>query len=409
MPFDLQRASASMGGKLPRVVFLNPWERVIGPNRYLLELLRHSTPEVLSNTTVVFNCQTDALDEYRQLGIRVEVWPELQPVFLNVSFRNVIRLFRLHTSGFVRFVYHLRRLRPEVLISNTEMLFVSQWAARVLGIPHLQIFHAISFQYRLGNHPRLLRLYLKIMQAGSYRLIGVSQTLVAALIKGGVPPHKVALIANPVSAINRMAENGLPPELLARLERHSPILVTAGKTSPMKGQDLLVEALPLVRAQFPDLLCIFVGGIGASDGADDTIAFAARVQQRVAQYQLSDHVMWLDAADYLPALLKRADLYVQPSRTESFGRVVAEALLGGTPVVAFEVGALPEVVGPGGILVPFPDTERMAGAICELLHDSERRMALATQGKQHILKNYEAGLVAGEFRRLLATSAVDTH
>src|SRR6266852_3197754 len=159
-PFIMQSLDSTVTDRKPRIVILNPWEQYIGPNRYLIELLRHSSHELLSTTLVVFQRQSEAVDEYRQLGIQLAIWPEIQPVFLNFSVSNLFRMTVLHTLGFARLVKHLIAIHPDVIISNTEMLIFSQWAARLLGVSHVQIFHAMSFQYRLGAYPTLLRLYL---------------------------------------------------------------------------------------------------------------------------------------------------------------------------------------------------------------------------------------------------------
>jgi len=91
----------------------------------------------------------------------------------------------------------------------------------------------------------------------------------------------------------------------------------------------------------------------------------------------------------LPSYYSLADLYVSASVLEGFGLPLAEALACATPVVAFDVGATAEVVGPGGIVVPPRNTLRMAQAINQLLGDAERRSSLAQLGRAHVTRHFD--------------------
>jgi N-acetyl-alpha-D-glucosaminyl L-malate synthase BshA len=92
---------------------------------------------------------------------------------------------------------------------------------------------------------------------------------------------------------------------------------------------------------------------------------------------ISDKVRFLGKTDAVADLLRASDLYLLPSRSESFGLSALEALACGVPVVASNVGGLPEVVldGENGALVPFGDLDGMAARALELLFDEELHRA----------------------------------
>ncbi len=164
---------------------------------------------------------------------------------------------------------------------------------------------------------------------------------------------------------------------------------------------MLVEALPRVRERFPKLGCFFAGRFGSPEGAEDTAAFDRRLRQRLDELGLEGTVHFLGECENLPRLLRQADLYVQPSRTESFGRVVAEALLCETPVVAFAVGGVPETAGPGALLAPAGDPGALAEAIVSALTRPEEARRRARRGREHVLRQYGAPAVADRFLKLL--------
>jgi glycosyltransferase involved in cell wall biosynthesis len=140
-------------------------------------------------------------------------------------------------------------------------------------------------------------------------------------------------------------------------------LLCVAAVTPHKGQDLLVEALAGV-ADLP-WTCAFVGPLRRDP------AFAERVRELIERYGLTGRVV-LDGprtGDELEAAYAAADLVVLPSRAETYGMVVAEALMRGIPVLAAEVGAIPDTLGRTpdgrvpGILVPERDAAAFAGAL----------------------------------------------
>ena len=82
---------------------------------------------------------------------------------------------------------------------------------------------------------------------------------------------------------------------------------------------------------------------------------------------------------------------------ESFCRVVAEALLCGTPVVAFSSGAIPEVAGPGALLVSPGDIRGLADAVISTLENPKDAQRRVEEGRAHVEKSFNAIELAGRF------------
>ena len=139
---------------------------------------------------------------------------------------------------------------------------------------------------------------------------------------------------------------------------------------------MLLEALPAVRRQVPDVRLEVVG-----DG--DDVGAMRRHSERLG---LDDVVEWSGRIPHerLPEAYRRAAVTVLPSLTEaeSFGMTLVEAMACGCPVVGSEVGGIPFVVRDGvdGLLVPPGDSAALAGVIVRLLRDRELRATLGRAG-----------------------------
>jgi glycosyltransferase involved in cell wall biosynthesis len=91
-----------------------------------------------------------------------------------------------------------------------------------------------------------------------------------------------------------------------------------------------------------------------------------------------------------------ATLAVVPSIYEGFGLPAGEAMACGVPVVSTDGGALPEVVGNAGVIVPAKSAEELVTAIAELLDNPDRRAELGAQGRERILEQFCWQVCAGQ-------------
>ncbi|MGY1770944.1 glycosyltransferase family 4 protein [Blastococcus sp. SYSU D00813] len=186
-------------------------------------------------------------------------------------------------------------------------------------------------------------------------------------------------------------------------------LLCVGALSPLKGQDLLVTAL----GRLPDLRwrCRLVGPL------DRDPPFAASLAREAAAAGIAARVAVPGTAGR--AALRReyagADLLVVPSRADTYGMVVTEALAAGVPVLAAAVGGLPEALGRTargvpGLLVPPEDPAALSTALRRWLGDARLRARL-----RRAALDRRAGLpgwsrTGADLRRALATAgAVDRH
>jgi glycosyltransferase involved in cell wall biosynthesis len=160
------------------------------------------------------------------------------------------------------------------------------------------------------------------------------------------------------------------------------ILGYVGRLVPEKGLEEVVHALTLV----PDEVRLVFVGSGPLRGALEGLARTLGVAPRV-------HFLAPRAPQELALLMSGFDALALVSRTtarwkEQFGRVIIEAQACGVPVIGSTSGAIPEVVGQGGVIVRERDPQDLAHAIRRLAQDSDWRMALAAAGRSQVQAKY---------------------
>ena len=189
------------------------------------------------------------------------------------------------------------------------------------------------------------------------RLVAVSGHGRGLLEARGVPPERVSVVP---PGFDRLA----PAEETQTVRSAGPVrALCVAQWIPRKGIHTLIEAWN--RRSRPGAVLELVGE------TDATTAYAASVREAIAA--ASDASILVsgpvdDAA--LHAAYAAADLFVLPSRYEGYGMVFAEALSFGLPVVACEVGPVPDLVGPeAALMVPPDDAPALAAALDLLLGD----------------------------------------
>ena len=152
-------------------------------------------------------------------------------------------------------------------------------------------------------------------------------------------------------------------------------LLQVGTLAPHKGQDLLVDALA-ATAGLP-WRCTLVGSLNRDP------PYVASLERRATAAGIADRLRITGprTGASLQREFRSADLLVLPSRAESYGMVVTEALAAGLPVIASRVGGVPEAVGrtavgTPGLFVPPEDSTALAGALTRWLTDAALRNRL---------------------------------
>ena len=179
-----------------------------------------------------------------------------------------------------------------------------------------------------------------------------------------------------------VAEPGVDAAPLSRGTATAGALLCVAAVIPGKGHDVLLDALATMTNLSWDCLCV--------GSMDRDPAFAERLRRRLTDDGLEDRVRFAGprTGTDLDRSYESADLLVLPSRGETYGMVVTEALARGLPVVAADVGGVAETLGHGtgevrpGLLVPPDDSAALAAALRTWIGDAEVRLSWRRAARQ---------------------------
>jgi glycosyltransferase involved in cell wall biosynthesis len=215
--------------------------------------------------------------------------------------------------------------------------------------------------------------------------------------------HRVAVI-HPGVDTNRFSPGPPVPSVRHTLAGDSdePVVAIVGRVDPDKGVDIVVDAVArLNNSGLPVRLAV----VGATAFGHDDWRVALG---EMAEARLGDRAVFTDVRHDIPDVLRSADILVNASYNEPFGRSVLEAQACGTPVIGTDAGGIPEFVKAGctGLLVPPGDGAALAAAIRRLLCRPELTADLSqralTQATIHFSAAAHAAAVGALYRRLAA-------
>lgn len=180
------------------------------------------------------------------------------------------------------------------------------------------------------------------------------------------------------------------------------VIVSVGRLVPRKGQDRLIQALPLIRNSIPNVHLLLVG-----EGS-----YRKSLEKLIEVNKVKDHVTFVGRVSYnqLPDYFRCGDIFAMPSRSrmaglevEGLGIVYLEASGCGLPVIAGNSGGAPDAVVDGvtGIVVDGKNVNAIAAAIVRVLSDPAKRKAMGVAGNEWVSSGWTWDIWSAKFAQLL--------
>jgi glycosyltransferase involved in cell wall biosynthesis len=287
-----------------------------------------------------------AVRKLQRAGVAVLVIDELDDVI-------AVGALSAHLAEVRADVVHAHMYRAETVAARAVIALGEAGQRR----PYL-VATAHSSRVRTGDDRQLLL----DLTPNFDQLIAVSQASEAKLHREGRTVVPISLIYNGVDLERYDHQEAcctLPEEY--GMEAGSQIVGVVARLEPEKGHPTLLEAWPAIVRAVPDVYLLIVGEGSRRDA----------LEAQARELRIAHRVIFTGRRDDVPAVTAALDVAVLPSYREAQGLTILEAMALSRPVVASDVGGIPEMVQDGvtGLLVPPHDAQALTTAIVRLLTD----------------------------------------
>jgi glycosyltransferase involved in cell wall biosynthesis len=335
-------------GKYKPVVMLPSWSPYV--EKYI-----EAGAEVVFGTVAVFGKPTDKGYYFRNFKQ------------LFTSMREIRKFIKTYNINLI----HSHKM--ELMGGN----IVGKW----LGIPTVQTIHElprrplIAYQFvGLLNHLLNDKLIILCDRSKVMFKWGMWRSDKLLKIYNGI---KLA----PVTDMKKSEALTLRDEL--NLPQGNKIIITVARLSPMKGIEYLIQAAKQIKEERNDVTFIVVGDVAF----DSERAYKAELIQQVKDNGLEYDIHFLGLRRDVPALLQQSDIFALPSVYDIFPTVILEAMSAGLPIVATDVGGVPEMINNEvGLLVPAQDEVALKEAILTVLAQDYKQ--LGKNGKDRVTRDF---------------------
>lgn len=330
----------------------------------------------------------DMCEGLAQLGVDVELFCPAGRPFVDYAADRGLSCHTWKTRGkldpitVIRLARLIKSTRANIIhthLSTASLL--GAFGARLAGVPSVAHVHGLNSATCFKH---------------STAVIAVSEAVKKHLCVQGLREDRVRVVHNGVD----LAKFAPMPRDEARrelgMDTDAELIGVFGRLSSEKGQRLALESMALLGKTRPDARMLIVG-----DGKDreELVALAGSLG-------IGERVIFEPFNPDIRPMISACDVVLVPSLKEGFGLVAVNAMALRRPVVATNVGGLPEIVKDGetGVLVPPGEAKTMAGAVSELLDDPERMDHMGRLGRRRAENLFDLdrqiGLVLGVLKEV---------
>lgn len=302
----------------------------------------------------------------------------------------------------------LRRRQIDILCAHGHKARAVGWlACRRRKIPIIGVSHGWTWQnFKTSLYERFDQWMHRRMDA----IVAVSEGQAKKIVRTGTPRSRVHVIYNGIDFTrfekgveSATVENiGNHEEIRGQLEAFFPVpprvlIGAAGRLSPEKGFDVLIDAFARFAKTEEGSEPQNVGLLLFGDGF-----LREALQKQINDREIGNRFRLAGFTSELDRFLPHMDIFVQSSRTEGFPCVNLEAMAAGVPVLATDVGGVPEQIESeiSGLLVPSDDPEALVGALQRLVASEELRRGLGAAGREKVRREFTCEIQAERYARL---------
>ena len=334
-----------------------------------------------------FRAVEKSLMDVEKEGVRVITIPSLvRRIHLFYDLRAFFALIKI-----------LRNERPDIVHTHTSKAgILGRWAAFFVRVPVIiHTPHGHVFWGYFGKlKTRIFILLEKISALVTDRLVMLTeQEKIDHLHFHIAPENKFSVVHSGIN-LDEFSNTSVDPAAMKRrlgIPEDNLIVGTVGRLTSIKGHRYLIEAARKIAGSRPDTTFVILG-----DGE-----LLDELKNMVTRSDIEENIKFLGWRSDVAEVMSTFDIFALPSLNEGMGRVLVEAMALGRPIVASNIGGIPDLVVDceNGYLVSVGDVESLAARIRKLLDDPEKREEMGECGKK-IAIDYSANAMVEKIDRV---------
>ena len=352
-----------------------------GAQRYVFDLAREAK-ECGHDVAVMCGGNGALVEKLKAEDIRVITIPHMhRDISLVDELRSLYFIFRT-----------LYEEKPDVFHTNSsKMGGIGNLAARFAGVRKI-IFTGHAWEF---NAPRpwyakfAIKFFTWITIILSHKTICVSEKTMRDVSGFPFIKHKLVVVHNGIEKFEILPREQARAEL--GIDGDELVVGTLAELHPVKGLDILLEAWEMFSKRHNAKLVIF----GEGEARDELGELAELLK-------IEDSVEFKGYTENARKYLSAFDIFVLPSRSEAMPYTILEAGLAGLPIVATNVGGIPEIIEAGisGVLIDPEETDTLFSTLILLTENKDLRKRLGEKLKENIERNFSVEKMAEETSNL---------
>lgn len=256
-------------------------------------------------------------------------------------------------------------------LNSPELLLIS----KILN-PKIRIFYTIHGMKQYKNLNKVKKIYRNLL---CEKIIAISDAVKNDIIESGASRKKIIVVENAID-INKFKDVNLK-----KMDIDEPIIGNVARILPsIKGQDILIESINILKDKYPKIKCYFAGTVAQKNYTEFEI-----LKKKVNENKLEKNIIFLGNVEKVDEFLKKINIFILPSRQEGFGISLIEAMCMGIPVISSDIPGPSDIVTSCkcGKIFKSENPQSLAEKIEEIIenYQNEKKISL---GKVDKIKEY---------------------
>lgn len=385
---------------MSRIIFIDHSPKFSGAEKVLLNLLsliKSSGSGI--DPVLVCSRGSDIAEYFRKEGVEIDS-SEMKWFTRKAGLGEMLSYFLSLARFSAALVKKIKRHDAAIIQPNTFISAIySVIPAMLTGRP------VVWYMYDILDVDLFNKLFVRFAAFGAKKIICTSGAVKKSLLEFGVDERKCVVIHNSIleqGSVGKPDSKGVRSSL--GVPEDAPLVGIIGQITSWKGQLVFVEAATAVLKEFPTARFVIIGDTMSPFDKE----YKESIERLIEKEGLRGRVVLAGFRKDIPAVMGSLDVIVHASvKPDALPTVILEAMFMEKPVVATNVGGVPEIIddGESGLIVPPGDKAAMASAIGKLLGDKVLRERMGRSGKKTLLSRFRAEdylrKVFGVYRELL--------